>query len=167
MTLDDMKNYKVISRPVTSVSYRGLKLYGIGSPAGGAVSLQILKIMEHFSPADWEDRGLSIHRFTEAMRFAYAARISLGDPEFVDEDVEAFEAQMLDEVNVKRIYDSLQDGSTQPPSHYNPAKIYVPDSHGTSHIATADQSGMAASLTTTVNLLFGACIVEPETGIIL
>ena len=39
--------------------------------------------------------------------------------------------------------------------------------HGTSHVVTADASGMAISLTTTVNLLFGSQLVVPETGVIM
>ena len=59
MTLDDMANYKVVIRPVHNVTYRGLTLHGIGSPAGGAVSLQILKIMERYDSKDWSDQDLS------------------------------------------------------------------------------------------------------------
>ncbi|KKO99232.1 hypothetical protein THAR02_08661 [Trichoderma harzianum] len=167
MTLDDMANYKVIIRPVHNVTYRGLTLHGIGSPAGGAVSLQILKIMERYDSKDWSDQDLSRHRLTEAMRFAYAARISLGDPEFVDADVEGFEKEMLDPKNIDAIHERIWDNQTHPIKYYNPEDFYVPENHGTSHIVAADKSGMAVSLTTTVNLLFGAHIVEPETGIIL
>ncbi|PTB36768.1 hypothetical protein M441DRAFT_176394 [Trichoderma asperellum CBS 433.97] len=167
MTLEDMANYKVIIRPVHNVTYRGLVLHGIGAPAGGTVSLQILKIMERYNSEDWSDQDLSRHRLTEAMRFAYAARISLGDPEYVDDDVEGFEQEMLDPKNIDAIHERIWDNQTHPAKYYNPKKFYVPDSHGTSHIAAADKSGMAVSLTTTVNLLFGAEIVEPTTGIIL
>ena len=38
---------------------------------------------------------------------------------------------------------------------------------GTSQVVTADESGMAASLTTTVNLLFGSQLMVPETGVIM
>lgn len=167
MTLEDMAKYKVISRPVHNVTYRGFVLHGIGAPAGGTVSLQILKIMERYNSEDWSDQDLSRHRLTEAMRFAYAARISLGDPEYVDDDVEGFEQEMLDPKNIDAIHERIWDNQTHPTKYYNPKKFYVPDSHGTSHIAAADKSGMAVSLTTTVNLLFGAEIVEPTTGIIL
>ncbi|KAL7813807.1 gamma-glutamyltranspeptidase [Trichoderma gracile] len=167
MTLDDMANYKVLSRPVHNVTYRGLTLHGVGSPAGGAVSLQILKIMERYSQDDWADQDLSRHRLTEAMRFAYAARISLGDPAFVDDDVEGFEKEMLDPKNIDTIHGRIWDNQTQATKYYNPHDFYVPENHGTSHIVAADKSGMAVSLTTTVNLLFGAQIVEPKTGIIL
>ncbi|KAH6604904.1 gamma-glutamyltranspeptidase, partial [Trichoderma cornu-damae] len=167
MTLEDMANYKVIIRPVHNVTYRGLTLHGIGSPAGGAVSLQILKIMERYKPEDWSDRDLTRHRLTEAMRFAYASRISLGDPEFVDADVRGFEKKMLDRKNINAIRERIWDNQTHATSYYNPEQFYVPENHGTSHIVAADKSGMAVSLTTTINLLFGAQIIEPRTGIIL
>lgn len=38
---------------------------------------------------------------------------------------------------------------------------------GTSHVVTADASGMAISLTTTINLLFGSQLMIPETGVIM
>jgi gamma-glutamyltranspeptidase / glutathione hydrolase len=38
---------------------------------------------------------------------------------------------------------------------------------GTSQIATADASGMAVSLTTTVNTVFGSHVIVPESGVIL
>lgn len=166
MTLDDLKEYKVISRPVANTTYRGIELYGMGSPAGGAVSLSTLKTMEQYDPEDWDDVPLTMHRFDEAMRFAYGARIALGDPGFVA-DVGALEAQMLDEKNAKDIRNRILDNQTQPVDQYDPKGVYTTDSQGTSHIVTADSSGMATSLTTTVNLLFGAQIMDPVSGIIL
>lgn len=38
---------------------------------------------------------------------------------------------------------------------------------GTSHVSTADRSGLAMSLTTTINLFFGNLVIVPETGIIM
>lgn len=35
-----------------------------------------------------------------------------------------------------------------------------------SHISTIDKDGMAISMTTTVNLVFGSQLLDPETGII-
>lgn len=40
-------------------------------------------------------------------------------------------------------------------------------SHGTSHISTADGSGMAFSLTTTINGFFGSHVMVPESGVIM
>jgi gamma-glutamyltranspeptidase/glutathione hydrolase len=41
------------------------------------------------------------------------------------------------------------------------------DTPGTSHVVTADASGLAISLTSTVNLLFGSQLMVPETGVIM
>ncbi len=40
-------------------------------------------------------------------------------------------------------------------------------SHGTSHVVTTDASGMAFSLTTTINTFFGSRVMVPETGVIM
>ena len=45
---------------------------------------------------------------------------------------------------------------------------YLPFSrHGTSQIVAADSSGMAISLTSTINLIFGSQVMVPETGVIM
>lgn len=72
---------------------------------------------------------------------------------------------------------------THPPEYYNP-EFDVETDHGTvrilrdvdheylvldgqSHVSVMDQDGMAVALTTTVNLVFGSQVLDPETGIIL
>lgn len=169
MTLEDLQTYKVLERPVLSIDYRGRKVYGMGSPSGGPVALYILKLMEQYDTSAWnEDRNLTFHRLAEAMRFAYAARGHLGDPGFVDkEDVLKLEQHLLSPENVEAIQKRMLDDKTQHPSAYDEDKLQGAESHGTSHIVTADSSGMVVSLTTTVNLIFGARIMEPKSGIIL
>lgn len=166
MTLDDLKNYQVITREVLNITYRGVELHGVGSPSGGAVGHSILKIMEQFDPADSADVNLTMHRFDEAMRFAYSARLGLGDPDFV-EDMVGLETRMVSDEMAKDIHSRILDNQTQPVEAYNPMKTYLKDNHGTSHISTADGSGMATSLTTTINLLFGAQIIDPVSGVIM
>ena len=167
MTHQDLLDYKVISRPVAEVSYRGVNMYGIGSPAGGAVSLNILKIMEQYDPSEWgEDINLATHHFDEAMRFAYSARLQLGDPDFVS-GASDLETRMLDDKTARDIASRILDNQTQPVEYYNEERLYTTDSQGTSHVVTADKNGMATSMTTTVNLLFGAMIMDPKTGVIV
>lgn len=169
MTLKDLQSYRIKFPKVQHSTFRGLDIYGMSAPAGGTVTMHILKIMEKFKPSAWfTDLNLTYHRFVEAMRFGYAARRSLGDPEFVDVlDVHHFEHQMLNASNIDKVSELLTDKTSHPPTYYNPEKIWLPESHGTSHLSAADASGMAVSLTTTINLIFGALIMDPESGIIL
>lgn len=46
MTLDDLRNYTVVSRPARSARFRDLDLYTVGAPASGVVGLSMLKTME-------------------------------------------------------------------------------------------------------------------------
>ncbi|KJZ80165.1 hypothetical protein HIM_00015 [Hirsutella minnesotensis 3608] len=170
MTMDDLQNYTVLARPVQSARFRGLDLYTIGAPASGVIGLSVLKTMEQYAAvgahAEPRARHLAAHRFTEAMRFAYGARVELGDPDFVD-GVSQLEARLVDDMHAQQVRRHISDSHTQPVQAYDPKHVYGPEGHGTSHINTADKSGMAISLTTTVNLIFGAQIAEPLSGIIL
>ncbi|KAG5996112.1 hypothetical protein E4U52_007276 [Claviceps spartinae] len=166
LTASDFASYKVLTRPVKNATYHGIHLYTMGAPASGPIALNFLKTMEQYHNDTSDDEALTTHRLTEAMRFAYGARASLGDPDFVKE-TEALETRLLDTAYARHTRDRISDSHTLPLREYNPEGLALPSSHGTSHLVTADASGMATSLTTTVNLLFGAQIMEPGSGIIL
>lgn len=166
ITMEDMRSYSAISKPPISIDFRGFKLYSTGAPSSGSVMLNMLKTMEQFPQQDLADTNLTTHRFVEAMRFAYGARLELGDPEYVS-NMEQFEESLLslDKAQATRL--KINDTTTLPVQDYVDHAQFPAESHGTSHIVTADSAGMAISSTTTINLLFGAQIMTPETGIIL
>ncbi|KAI1431958.1 gamma-glutamyltransferase [Xylaria sp. CBS 124048] len=166
LTLEDLTSYEVVTREAVNISYRGFSLYASGAPTGGAVGLSTLKTMEAYDTADTADMNLTLHRLDEAMRFAYGARQALGDPAFI-EGIDRLEEKMLDASQAAWIREHILDDTTQPVENYSAKKVYTPDNHGTSHIVTADASGMAVSSTTTINLLFGNLLMVPETGVIL
>lgn len=166
MTLEDLVKYKAIMRRPVNITYRGFSLYSSGSPTSGAVSLNALKTVEGYDKADTADVNLTLHRFDEAMRFAYGARQELGDPAFVKDTAE-LEERMLQASQAATIREHILDNSTQPVENYASDKMYTTPGHGTSHIVTADGSGMTVSSTTTINLLFGNLLMVPSTGVIL
>jgi gamma-glutamyltranspeptidase/glutathione hydrolase len=163
MTLEDMKNYQVSIRKAISIDYRGYKLFSTGAPSGGSVALSILKIIEGYDMSDPSMLNVSIHRLDEAMRFSYAARAELGDPDFFNY-MDDFEEAMLQPKTAEMIRRRIFDDRTQNASAYSPKGYMAPDNHGTSHIVAADESGMTITSTSTVNLLFGSRLVVPETG---
>lgn len=73
---------------------------------------------------------------------------------------------MLTDQTARKIRDKITDTSHDV-AYYNPSGLEVKNTPGTSHVVTADADGMAVTLTTTVNLLFGSLIMVPETGIII
>jgi len=74
---------------------------------------------------------------------------------------------MLKASTAAEIRSKISDFHTQNVSWYDPAGLESLETPGTSHIVTADASGMAISLTTTINLLFGSQLMVPETGVIM
>jgi len=167
MTLNDLKNYKVEIRKPAKIEYRGYKLHGSASPASGSIALAMMKIVEGYedfgSPAKLQ---LNTHRLDEAMRFGYAMRTKFGDPDFVN-GLHHYENEILNSATAAETRNHISDFCTFNVSHYNPSGIEIKNAHGTSHVVTADASGLAISLTTTINLLFGSQVLVPSTGVIM
>ncbi|OWP01666.1 gamma-glutamyltranspeptidase [Marssonina coronariae] len=166
MTLEDLATYQVAIRDPIRISYHGYELTSCGVPSSGAVALSILKIIEGYPASDAANQNLSAHRMNEAMRFSYAARAELGDPDFFSY-MTGLEADMLKPSTASHIRDRISDHHTRNVTDYNAKAFDLPENHGTSHIVTADGSGMSVSLTSTVNILFGSQLVVPETGVIM
>ncbi|KAF2090814.1 gamma-glutamyltranspeptidase [Saccharata proteae CBS 121410] len=167
MTMDDLANYTAAIQETVNITYRGYKLTTGGVPCSGAVALSALKIVEGYDDFGTpSDINLTTHRLDEAIRFAYGERTNLGDPAFVS-GMSEYQQNMLSKNVTDTIRGKISDFHTQNVSAYDPDGLESLETPGTSHIVTADHSGMAISLTTTVNLYFGSKIMVPETGVIM
>lgn len=89
VTLDDMKSYTAISRPVVRTTYHDYKVFTTSAPTSGPILANILNTIEpyHFEQNKGEEQedhrdALKMHRLVEAFKFGYAARTELGDPSF-------------------------------------------------------------------------------------
>jgi gamma-glutamyltranspeptidase/glutathione hydrolase len=167
MTLEDLKNYTVAIRKPSTITYRDYKLTSCSAPSGGEVALAVIKTLEGYSGiGDPAAINLTTHRLDEAMRFAYGERSNLGDPLFL-EGIDEYQEAMISEATAKEIRSKIKDTTTFDVSYYDPKGLESLETPGTSHIVTADHTGLAITLTTTVNLLFGSKLVVPETGVIM
>lgn len=167
MTQADLANYTVAIRRVNNITYGDYTLFSTSAPSSGGIVLSTLNTVsgysDFFSPATI---NISTHHLDEAMRFGYAARTDFGDPLFVA-NMSRFEEELLLPEYGADARSKISDTQTFNVSYYDPSNFEILDTPGTSQIATADASGMAISLTTTVNLLFGSNLIVPETGIIM
>ncbi|KAI1423203.1 gamma-glutamyltransferase 1 [Xylaria sp. FL1777] len=167
MTLEDLKNYTVAIRKPSEITYRGYKLTGTSAPSGGIVTLSALNIVNGYEDfGDPAGVNLTTHRLDEAIRFAYGQRSELGDPLYV-EGLDAYQAAILSNETATEIRSKISDFRTLNVSAYDPDGFESLPTPGTSHIVAADKSGLAVSVTTTINLLFGSQLMVPETGVIM
>ena len=167
MTMEDLKTYSVAIREPAAIDYRNYKIRSCSAPSSGTVAMSTMKIIEGFHTiGEAATLNISTHRFDEAIRFAYGQRSELGDPEYV-EGMDKFQAEMLNATTAALIRSKISDFNTLNVSAYDPSGFESLDTPGTSAVVVADASGMAISLTTTVNLLFGSHVMVPETGVIM
>ncbi|KAK2592369.1 hypothetical protein QQS21_009949 [Conoideocrella luteorostrata] len=167
MTMDDLKNYKIAQRNPISIKYRGYKLSSTNAPSGGVVALSALNTLSGFDHFQEPSRSnLSTHLMVEAIKWGYSQRTNLGDPSFVP-GLDKYTKDMISPETGAEVRSKISNDHTFNLSYYDPQGIESLETPGTSHIVSADASGMSASLTTTINLLFGSQLMVPETGVIM
>ncbi|KAJ6109640.1 Gamma-glutamyltranspeptidase [Penicillium sp. IBT 16267x] len=168
MTLEDLANYTVTIRNVSQIDYRGYTVTSGMAPSSGTIALSILKILDGYKDFFSSEKtvNISTHRMNEAMRFGYGQRTEMGDPLFVPGLAE-YERSLLEQSTVDEIRGKISDTHTLDVSAYDPAGIENRDTPGTSHIAASDHTGLAISVISTINTLFGSRVMVPETGIIM
>lgn len=167
MTVGDLTNYHIALRPPSYTFYRGYRIATCGAPAGGAVALSALNILDGFENfSNPEAVNLTTHRFDEALRFAFGQRTQLGDPSYVS-GVHEYQIAMLSKKAGAAIRANISDTNTHVVSWYNPEGLAAPETHGTSFIGAADETGLSIALTSTINTLFGSQVMVAETGVIM
>jgi gamma-glutamyltranspeptidase/glutathione hydrolase len=173
MTAEDLASYAPVERVPLEAAHRGLRVLTMPPPSSGGVALiETLGILDARWPtlADLPKEGASspayLHTLAEAFKHAFADRARyLGDPDFVSVDVPkltstAYAATLAKRITPGGVLPSDAYGSLGPP-------VAPPKDGGTTHLAVIDAAGNAVSLTTTVNLSFGARLVAGKTGIVL
>ncbi|XP_049941993.1 scoloptoxin SSD14-like isoform X1 [Schistocerca serialis cubense] len=165
MTMDDLRNYEIHWEPPVSAKLSGnVTLYTMPLPGSGPVLAFILNILDGYIPAS--DEITTYQRITEAFKYGYGRRTELGDPYF-NEDVLEIVKNLTSRSYAESIRAQISDSVTyNDPGHYG-AVLSQPDDHGTAHISVIAPNGDAVSVTSTINLFFGAMVVSKSTGIIL
>ncbi|KAJ0988369.1 hypothetical protein J5N97_006725 [Dioscorea zingiberensis] len=165
LTMKDLQKYQVkVTKPI-SADIMGLKILGMPPPSsGGAAMILILNILAQYGIPSGISGSLGLHRLIESLKHAFAVRMNLGDPAFVN--VTEVLSDMLSPKFAAELKKTIFDNMTFTPDHYGGKWDPLLD-HGTSHLCIVDGERNAISMTSTVNGYFGALIQSPETGILL
>jgi len=161
--LEDLARYRALERDPVCLAYRATRVCSMGPPAGGAVVLQMLGILERTGlRGAAPNSAAALHYFSEAGRLAYADRGRyLADPDFVpvplagmlDPDYLDRRARLVGERSLGRAEAGRPTGAQ--------AQADVPETSpaGTSHVSIVDGRGDAVSMTTTIESAFGSRIM--------
>ncbi|XP_050408712.1 glutathione hydrolase 1 proenzyme-like [Patella vulgata] len=170
LTMDDLKNYKLKDIQAISYQYGNITMHTLGAPSSGPVMGLILKIMEGFNfTADdlssLDKKAAMYHKMIESFKFAYADRLKLGDPLFVN--LKDWMNKMVSPEYANFLRQQIDTSFTHNTTYYTNLTSGNWDSHGTTHISIIGPDGDAVAVTSTINYYFGSLLYSPSTGIIL
>jgi gamma-glutamyltranspeptidase/glutathione hydrolase len=165
MTAADLAAYRVQPRDAVCFNYRVYRVCGMGPPSSGATTVfAILGMLEGYDMhAMGKDNPMSWHLIAEAMRLAYADRDAyVGDPDFVDvptaglldERYLAQRAQLISPFSVASSYTPGMPPRAAPRTAATGGEV-----PSTSHFVAVDRTGNVASMTSTVEGIFGSQLI--------
>lgn len=159
---EDLKKYRAIERNPVIGDYRGNKVYSIGPPSSGGVTLvSMLNVLENIDLKQINfNSSQHIHFLAEIMKSSYKDRAKfLGDPDFnknmpIDSLLsKKYAKNKFLNINSKRASKSILD------NHF---EIY--EGNNTTHISVIDENKNAVSLTTTLEDSYGVGMGSNELG---
>lgn len=176
ITPEDFAKYDVVvEKALTLANFTNdnLTVFSANGASSGLAlisGLSVLNAMEDFGESDHSPT--ETHRMVEIMKWMASVRSYLGDGGIYNTNKTQLAersqryAKFLLPDYIADVIAKIDDNTTYPWEYYKPA--YEPnDPHGTSSLSVVDKFGNAVVLTTTVNLLFGSCVHDPVTGVIL
>jgi gamma-glutamyltranspeptidase/glutathione hydrolase len=164
ITEEDLARYEAKERTPVHGTYRGYDIISMPPPSSGGVAMvEMLNILEGYDLAAMGHMSAEyVHHVVEAMRRAYLDRARhLADADFADVPIERLTSKAYAQELRRTI-----DGERATPSA--PADIALQDeSPETTHYSVVDASGMAVSVTYTLEAGYGSKIVVPGAGFLL
>jgi gamma-glutamyltranspeptidase/glutathione hydrolase len=158
---EDLTGYKTITRDPVRGTYRGFDIIGPPPPSSGPLHIiQMLNILEGY---DIGTLGFgtheTVHLLAEVLKIAFADRAAAtADPAFVRVPVEKILSKAYAAERRSRI-DPNRARTWQ-------AEVAPEASPYTTHVTAADAAGNIVASTQTINSLFGARYIVPNTGMI-
>ena len=161
LTREDMADYRAIERAPVCRSIAGYSICGMPLPSsGGMTVLQILSLLEIASAeVDDMDRLTWAHLLMEASRLGFADRNEyLGDTDFVDVPVDTLLSDpyltgRAALISPPQSMGKASPGLNDPDSAMSDAKRI---DHSTTHFSVIDTQGNAVSMTSSIEMPFGA-----------
>mgnify|MGYP000707350473 CR=1 FL=1 len=172
LTVDDLANYQSKKREAVCVPYRKFKVCGFPPPtSGGVTPLQTMKLLERFDLASMSPTSTTyVHLLAQAQRLAFADRGRyLADPDHVEVPT----AGLLDDVYLQQRSALIVDDQQNLPEatfgtpastsssgvDVKPGRDHAIELPSTSHYVVVDAEGNIASITTSVENVFGSRIM--------
>jgi gamma-glutamyltranspeptidase / glutathione hydrolase len=164
ITEEDLAKYEAKERAPVRGTYRGYDIISMPPPSSGGVAmLEMLNILEGYDlKAMGHNSTQHLHVLTEAMRRAFLDRAKfLADPDFAKVPIE----RLTSKAYATQLRKTIDANKASPSA---PADVAVAsEGTETTHYSIVDASGLAVSVTYTLEAGYGTGIVVPGAGFFL
>ncbi len=162
-SLDDLAHYRVQWRaPLIVPLAQQRQLITAPPPSAGGIAIAQSLLMLQRLPWQQAEPAQRAHYIAEVLRRAYRDRGLLGDPDFVDNPIQALLARQ----HIIEMTASISVDHATPSASLAPSAELQEGDH-TTHFAVLDQQGNAVAATLSLNMMFGAAFTVPGTGVLL
>ena len=164
ITEEDLARYESVEREPIRGTYRGVDVISMAPPSSGGIALvEMLNILEGYELAPMGHNSPAyVHHLVEAMRLAFRDRARfVADPDFADVPVDRLTEKQY-AAGLRADISSMSAGVSAPTDLEVPA-----ESPQTTHFSVVDESGMAVSVTYTLEYGYGSKITVPGGGFLL
>ena len=166
VTMESLADYEALDSKILSGSYRGHEVYGLWMPSFGAITIEILQILENLPMGQYTDAEWASAIY-QAIKIAYEDRfkqISMADGKYLLDVGE----HLIEKEYAKEQAQRIQIGVPAEASilEYKQEKYlaYSDKLSHTTHLSVADKNGMVVSLTQSLGPLLGSRVATPGLG---
>jgi gamma-glutamyltranspeptidase/glutathione hydrolase len=164
ITEDDLARYQAREREPIRGTYRGYEIISMPPPSSGGVAIvEMLNILEGYDLARMgHDSAPYVHHVAESMRRAFMDRARyLGDPDFTTAPID----RLTSKAYAAELRKTIRPDRATPSAPSQVAQAHESDQ--TTHYSVVDASGMAVSVTYTLENGYGLGAVVPGAGFLL
>lgn len=160
IAMEDLKNYEAKSSKIVTGSYRGYDLHGLWLPSFGAITIEILHILEHLPMASLSeaDRTAAVY---QAIQLAYNDRWRQQEEDNMSNILtsKAYAKELAEQIDLNKAPQS-KDMSY----HSEAPESWSASVGHTTHLSAADADGMMIALTQSIGPNMGSKVASPKLG---
>lgn len=158
LTMESLAQYQAMDSEIMTGSYRGVEVNGLWIPAFGAITIEILHILENLPMSEYSNAEWASAMY-QAVKLAYEDRFRQTDIEVGNE--------LISKEYAKTVSEKINVGN---PVHNNTSSIineplaWTESPGHTTHFAVADKNGMVVSVTQSNGPIMGSRVATPGLG---
>ena len=156
ISLEDLKNYNALDSDILKGVFQDMDIYSLGLPSYGAITIQILQIMDQLSKPNSEESW--VKQFNSATALAYIYRSHQQNPDSLAKILDYDQARMW-AMKIQEDDLSFVDNTSN-----NIPESWTASIGHTTHLTTADDQGNVVSLTQTIVPNMGSKVATKGLG---